>query len=214
MNHKELEFFIPITKEFIADKEKSEVQFQKWKILGVIVEMFARDTHPKAKSFFVKLEKSYKRLTSNHKIQVIASNCDISGVFRFGFFGQYFGIEDYNFLDQVYTFSHDESFLEDLLESFDRLYEKVINDEITEIKFYKLPKSLKLKLKLLDNIKQSKDHFVENPLVAIILLCNLVSLSTVFVVSFVEFGFIGVLTSLLVFMMIGYWAFIQVDKHF
>jgi hypothetical protein len=124
------ECFVPLKVEFIICGEKRKAQFSKWKKLQHIVEMYERDTNPQAIKFCQQLLCSYTRLTSNKSIKINASNGNLDRIFGFGFMGNYVHIGNDDFLESVYTYSHDKSFQEDLIDSFNRLYQETIDQPI------------------------------------------------------------------------------------
>lgn len=239
------ECFVPLKVEFIINEEKRKSQFSKWKKLQHIVEMYERDTNTQAIKFYQQLLCSYTRLTSNKSIQVNASNGNLDRVFGFGFMGNYVHIGNDDFLESVYTYSHDKRFQEDLLDAFNRLYQETIDlpldtylraanrflnskqadsesDQeqiqsvmisLPTIKHNRIKRVTKLKLKSVYSVKQLIRFFKNEPVAAVIVLCNLVSIATTITVSVLEFGVLGFFGCLLIFSFIAYWAMLQFDRY-
>jgi hypothetical protein len=176
--------------------------------LGLIVDLFDKDQEPFIQKYCIRLRKAYRRIFGNPTAMNYLKEYDITYIFRFHVrhMEKLLKIGDDNFLENVYLMSHDATFQEDLIASFEDLYFRVINN--ARIGFWK-------KQKLLAEVRLSVTLrlILENRFEAFILITAIISVMTVFITNSVLFGFMGFVITLLVFMLVLYFIINQFGHY-
>ena len=173
--------------------------------LKLALELFERDRDPKTKIFYKRLFKVHNRIFENKKLGKIVCQYRITKLFSFYFFMDYFSIKDEDFLEQVYKYSHDKQFQDELIEAYDNLFWSTIQSK-------SLPMYLRVYYRFLTTFEVSWKFVRMNPMNSLIIFTNVLNFLCIMYLNTVAFGIIGfLLTGLLIFVLV-LWIASLIDR--
>jgi hypothetical protein len=174
--------------------------------IRLLIELFERDKEPKVVQFHSKLIKAHNRLFNSRVTARFITDKNLKEYFRFHNYGVYFGVGDDDFIENVYIYSHDKSFHNDLIEAYQELYTDIIQNY--DIGFWN-----KIRYNSINFFIMFKTFAKDNPLSTFLLTANIIVTIILFVVVTIQWGLFGFLMTLLIMLLVFYVLMMQFDRY-